>query len=178
MESKGSGVDRIFEGDPAPTECFENLVSATTEKVIAKKGAGRLVPWISKDWGIDEEDYRVIVCDPRKQSFEFHKAMIDLNAGLPKDIKERLYFINADTPAENRRWMKKNGMETLDMYCDSEDMNWMRTYTALGDKRWSMTMFIISKGRVFRLAREVDVYNVCRTVINAVKSMKSEQQLD
>ena len=168
-------MDRIFEGDPAPTDCFESLVSATTEKIVAKKGAGRLVPWISKDWGIDEEDYRVILCDPRKQSLEFHKAIRDLSAGLPKDIRQRLYYINADTPAENRRWMKKNAMENVDIYCDSEDRDWMRTYTALGEKRWSMTMFIISKGRVVKLAREVDIYNVARTVTNAVKSMKREQ---
>ena len=172
--SKGAGVDRIFEGDPAPTDCFENLVSATTENIVAKKGAGRLVPWISKDWGIDEDDYRVILCDPRKKSLEFHKAIIDLNAGIPKDIKNRLYYINADTPAENRKWMKKNGIEDIEMYCD-EDLNWMRTYTALGEKRWSMTMFVICKGRVVKLAREVDIYNVCRTVTNAVKSMKKEQ---
>ena len=134
-----------------------------------------MVPWISRDWGIDEGDYRVIVCDPRQKSLEFHKAIQDLNAGLPKDIKDRLYFINADTPAENRRWMKKNGMENVDMYCDSENLDWMRAFTALGDKRWSMTMFIICKGRVVKLARELDIYNVCRTVINAVKSMKNEQ---
>lgn len=136
-----------------------------------------MVPWISKGLGIDEQDYRVIVCDPRQQSLEFHQAIKDLNAGLPKEIKDRLYFINADTPAENRRWMKKNGLDNnnVDIYCDSEDKDWMRAFTALGDKRWSMTMFIISQGRVVKLARDVDVYNACQTVSNAVRAMKNEQ---
>ena len=165
-------MDRIFEGDPAPTDCFESLLSTVTEKAIAKKGAGKLVPWLTA--GIDEEDYRVIVCDPRKQSDELHRAMKDLSGSLPKDIRDRLYFINSDTPAENRRWMKKNGL-SIEVYCDNQDMDWMKAYTALGEKRWSMTMFIICKGKVVKLARELDIYNVGRTVVNAVKAMKSDQ---
>lgn len=168
-----SGVDRIFEGDPAPTDCFSDLVDMVTGKAIAKKGAARLAPWLSA--GINEDDYRVILCDPRKQSDELRQAMRDLSAGLPKDIKDRLYFVNSDTPAENRRWLKKNGLNKIDVYSDSEDMAWMKAYTALGDKRWSMTMFIICKGKVAKLAREVDIYNAARTVANAVKAMKAEQ---
>ena len=181
---KGSDVDRIFEGDPAPTDCFENLISVTTEKIIAKKGAGRLAPWISKDYNVDTDDYRVIFCDPRKQSDELHQAIKDLYGELPQDIKDRLFFVNADTPAENRRWLKKNGFLVdgdtvkVEVYCDNEDKDWMRAYTALGEKRWSMTMFVIAKGRVLKLARDVDIYNVARTVINAVKAMKKEQYLD
>lgn len=171
-----AGVDRIFEGDPAPSECYENLIDCKTEKIVAKKGAGRLAPWTANDLKVDETDYRVIVCDPRKQSDELHQAMKDLNAGLPKDMKDRLYYISADTPPENRRFMKKNGLQHLDVYCDSEDLDWMRAYTALGDQRWSMTMLVVAKGKVMKLAREVDIYNAARTVINAVKAMKSEEQ--
>ena len=172
----GSGVDRIFEGDPAPSECFENLISVTTENKVAKKGAGRLAPWTSNDYGIDADDYRVVICDPRKLSTEFHQATKDLYGGLPKDIKDRLYFINADTPAENRRWMKKNGLQdNVDMYCDTEDMDWMKAFTALGENRWSMTMFVLRKGKVEKLARDLDIYNAPKTVMNAVKAMKSDQ---
>ncbi|CAB9524003.1 expressed unknown protein [Seminavis robusta] len=170
-----SGADRIFEGDPAPVDCFEGLVSVTTEKSIAKKGTGRLVPWLAKDYNIDHDDYRVIICDPRQQSTDLHQAMKDLNGALPKDIKDRLYYINADTPAENRRWLKKNGLRHLDVYCDDDDKTWMRSYTALGDKRWYISMFVIHKGKVSKLVREMDVYNAPKTVLNAVKAMKSEQ---
>ena len=171
----GSATDRIFEGDPAPTECFENLVSVTTENKVAKKGAGRLAPWTSNDYGIDADDYRIVISDPRKQSTELHQAMKDLSGSLPKDIKDRLYFINSDTPAENRRWMKKNGLQNkIDVYCDTEDMEWMKSYTALGENRWSMTMFLLQKGKVAKLARDLDIYNAPKTVINAVKAMKSD----
>jgi len=146
---------------------------------VAKKGAGRLAPWTSKDYSVDSDDYRVVICDPRKQSDELHRAIKDLQGALPKDMKDRLYYINADTPAENRRWLKKNGLAEgkVDIYCDNEDLDWMRSYTALGENRFSMTMFIIAKGKVMKLARDVDIYNVARTVTNAVKSMKKEQSL-
>lgn len=170
-----SGVDRIFEGDPAPSDCFEDLVSVTSENKVAKKGAGRLAPWISNDYGIDADDYRVVICDPRKQSTEFHQVVKDLCATLPKDIKDRLYFVNADTPAENRRWMKKNGLQNnADMYCDTENMDFMKEYSALGENRWSMTMFVLRKGKVAKLARDLDIYNAPRTVTNAVKAMKTD----
>lgn len=169
-------MDRIFEGDPAPTDCFENLVDSNTGNKVAKKGAGRLAPWISNDLSIDENDYRVVVCDPRKQSMGFHQAITDSYGGLPKDIKDRLYFINSDTPAENRRWMKKTGMlNNVDIYCDTEDMDWMKSYSALGENRWSMTMFILRRGKVAKLARDLDIYNCSKTIINAVKSMKNDQ---
>jgi peroxiredoxin len=168
-------VDRIFEGDPAPVDCFENLVSSKTEKIIAKKGTGRLVPWVSTDYNIDHGDYRVIVSDPRKQSTELHQVMKDLHGSLPQDIKDRLYYISADTPAENRRWLKKNGLDdVVDVYSDDENMTWMRRYSALGENRWSMTMFIIRKGKVVKLARELDIYNAPKSVANAVKAMKDE----
>lgn len=166
------GADRLFENDPAPTECFERLIDVTTEKSLAKKGSQHLVPWLTA--GLDEHDYRVIICDPRPQSLEFHQAITDLNAALPNDIKDRLYYINADTPAENRRWMKKKNIEKLQLFCDTESKDWMRTYTALGDKRWSMTMFVIAQGKVMKIARDLDIYNISRTVVNAIKSMKKD----
>ena len=134
-----------------------------------------MAPWLSNDYDIDTDDYRIVICDPRKQSTELHQTIQDLPSSIPKDIKDRLYFINADTPAENRRWMKKKGLQDkVDIFCDTDDMEWMKSYTALGENRWSMTMFLLRKGRVAKLVRDVDIYNVPRTVINAVKAMKSD----
>ena len=173
IQAARAGVDRIFEGDPAPTDCFESLVDVTTEKILAKKGAQRVVPWLTA--GPQEDDYRVIISDPRNQSPELHQAIKDLQAALPQDIKSRLFYVNADTPAENRRWLKKNGMTgKVQIYSDTENRDWMKAYTALGDKRWSMTMFIIAQGKVMKIAREMDVYNTARTITNAVKASKKD----
>lgn len=40
------GVDRLFEGDPAPTEPFENLINFVTGKPLGKNGASRILPWL------------------------------------------------------------------------------------------------------------------------------------
>ena len=164
-----SNVDRIFEGDPAPTECFEELVSIKSENAIGKGGAERLVPWLRKN-PARQNDYRIIVSDPRLKSPEF-REMVKRLLRLPVDIRSRLTFVTADSPAEIRRWLKKDSLEEkIDIYAD-EKREWMRAYTALGEQRWSITMFVISQQRVQKIAREMDMYDASRTVRNAVKSL-------
>lgn len=165
-----AGVDRLFEGDPAPTDCFEELVSIKSENAIGRTGKERLVPWLHKN-SARHSDYLVIMCDPRPKSPEFRQTVQNLLVDMPHDIASRIIFVNADSPAENRRWMKKTDLtDKVDVYSD-EKLQWMRSYTALGEKRWTMTMFIIADERVSRLAREVDLYGATKTIRNAVKAL-------
>ena len=82
----------------------------------------------------------------------------------------------ADTPAENRRWLKKNKMGEGDggggvnIYSD-ENREWMREYTALGERRWSMCLFVLQDGVVRRLVRELDADLAPSVVQNAGKSL-------
>ena len=170
-------MDRIFEGDPAPEDCFEELVSIRSENAIGASGKQRLVPWLHKN-AARHGDYLVIISDPRPQSPELRETVKSLLSELPPDVKDRLLVVNADSPAENRRWLKKSGIpdDKLHVYSD-EKMEWMRSYTALGANRWSMTMFVIAEGRVAKLARELDQYGASRTVRNAVKALSEETRL-
>lgn len=169
-ELLGSGIERLFEGDPAPTEPFEELVSIKSENAISKKGASRLIPWLKSS---NSNDYLVIISDPRMKSPEIRQTAKNLQSRLPPEIQKRLIYINADTPAENRRWLKKSELsDSINVYSD-EKMDWMRAYTALGDKRWSMTMFIIAEERVQKIARELDGDAAAMVVQNAVKSLQA-----
>jgi hypothetical protein len=133
----------MFEGDPAPADPFEELVNIKTENGIGRQGAERLVPWLKKN-AERQSDYLVVFCDPRMKSTELQQAVQNIVVDLPAPMLSRTIVINADTPAENRRWLKKSGLEgKIDVYSD-EKMDWMRAYTALGDQRWSMTMYVIA----------------------------------
>jgi hypothetical protein len=164
-------VDRIFEGDAAPTDCFEDLVSIKSENAIGVTGKQRLIPWLQKN-SDRHNAYLVVISDPRQKSPELRDTVKILLAELPMDIRNRMIVVNADSPAENRRWLKKSGIpeDKIFVYSD-EKMEWMRAYTALGENRWSMTMFLISDGRVQKLARDLDQYGASRTVLNAVKAL-------
>lgn len=52
-----------------------------------------------------------------------------------------------------------------------ENLEWMREYTALGEKRFSMTMFVLSEGKCQKIARDIDEFVVCNAIKNAVKSV-------
>jgi hypothetical protein len=172
-----AGVDRLFEGDPAPTECFQELVAMKSGNAIGQTGAQRLVPWLHKN-PARHQDYLVIVSDPRQKSPVLHETVKSLLTELPSDIRTRLIIVNADSPAENRRWLKKSGIpeDKVDVFSD-EKMEWMRSYTALGEKRWSMTMFVVSEERVQKLARDIDQYGAARTIRNAVKALNEETRI-
>jgi hypothetical protein len=169
-QPSGAGVSRMFEGDPAPAEPFEELVNIKTENGIGPQGAERLVPWLRKN-AERQGDYLVVLCDPRMKSTELDQVVQNIVVDLPAPMLSRTIVINADTPAENRRWLKKSGLEgKIDVYSD-EKMDWMRAYTALGDQRWSMTMFVVADERVQKLAREVDQYAASRAIQKAVASL-------
>lgn len=125
----------------------------------------------------EPRDYLVILTDPRRQSPELRQTIQNVHAEIPADICRRLIVVNADSPAENRRWLKKSGMDgKLELYSD-EKMAFMRAFTALGEKRLSMSMFIISDQRVQKIARDIDQYGATRTIRNAVKAMTEELRL-
>ena len=163
------GVDRLFEYDPAPIEPFESLVGMRNEEAIGEIGARNLVPWIHKN-SSKHKDYLVVITDPREKSLECRQTIASLCQSLPPAIKDKIVFVNADSPPENRRWLKKNKIEDATIYSD-EKREWMREYTALGEKRWSMTMFVLGDGRIQKLVREFDPDLAPTVVKNAVKSL-------
>jgi len=60
------------------------------------------------------------------------------SGGVDEEIVKRCIVINSDGAGENRRFVRKNFgegslVEKLTVLID-EDLNWMREYTALGDK--------------------------------------------
>lgn len=163
-------MDRIFEGDAAPTQPFEELVNIKSENAIGDTGMRRLVPWLKNT----KTDYLIIVCDPRVQSPELREAVQKLNVGLSQEMLNKLIVINADTPAENRRWLKKVNLDNITVFSD-EKRQWMRSYTALGEDRWSMSMFVIADERVQKIAREMESLSAVKVIQNAVKAMKERQ---
>lgn len=165
--------DRLFEGDPAPIEPFEDLISIMTENALAKKGAKRIVPWINTKIS-KQKDYLVVISDPRENSSELRNTMKLLTKGLNAEILSKTIIINADTPAVNRRWLKKQELtDSIKIYTD-EKREWMREYSALGDNRWRMTMFILADGRVQKLIRELDEVLAVKAISNAVKSFEKQ----
>uniref|UniRef100_A0A7R9ZL38 DUF4174 domain-containing protein n=1 Tax=Craspedostauros australis TaxID=1486917 RepID=A0A7R9ZL38_9STRA len=170
------GVERLFEGDPAPTEVFESLVQVTTSasasNALGPMGAKRIVPWLPADrgTGAKPKDYLIVVCDPRLKSPYLQQTVRTLNTQLPMELRKRLIVVNADTPAENRRFIKKNGIDKVDVFSD-EKMEWMRAYSALGAERLTMTMFVVGNEQVKKLARDLDPDAAIRVITNAVKNM-------
>ncbi len=169
-----TGIERLFEGDLVlNTECFQELLNIKTENAIGRVGMERLAPWLGNKG--KAEEYTIILTDPRPQSIELRETCQSLvvSAALPADMLKRLLVVNADSPAENRRWMKKSpaiAESSVEILSD-EKMQFMRAFTALGEKRWSLTMFIIANGRIQKLARQVDRYSCAKTIQNAVNSL-------
>mmetsp|Transcript_16147 Transcript_16147/g.23752 ORF Transcript_16147/g.23752 Transcript_16147/m.23752 type:complete len:294 (+) Transcript_16147:113-994(+) len=169
ISARRAGVDRKFEGDPAPSEPFEELVSIKTQNAIGTGGASRLIPWLRQNAG-NKAAYVVVVSDPRPKSDELRTTIKNVLPSLAPSIKNNLIFINADSPAENRRWMKKNDLVDIELYSD-EKMEWMQAYTALGQKRWSMTCFVLKDERVERIIRDMKGVLADDNISNAVKSL-------
>mmetsp|Transcript_3837 Transcript_3837/g.8275 ORF Transcript_3837/g.8275 Transcript_3837/m.8275 type:complete len:312 (+) Transcript_3837:102-1037(+) len=163
------GIDRLFENDPAPTEVFEGLVNIHNDNAIGENGAKNVVPWLHKN-AARQKDYLLVITDPREKSLELRQTVASLSKSLPKAILDRVIIVNADSPPENRRWLKKNRIEDATIYSD-EKREWMRGYTALGEKRWSMCMFILRDGKIERLVRDLDADLAPTVVKNAVKSL-------
>lgn len=163
-------VDRLFEMDSAPSTPFEDIVNIRTENALGESGAKNLVPWLHKNTA-RHKDYLVVITDPREKSSELRQAITSVCKSLPKPILSKTIIINADAPPENRRWLKKNKLEEDVTIFSDEKREWMREYTALGEKRWSMTLFVLGDGKIQKLVRELD-HDLAPTVVrNAVKSL-------
>mmetsp|Transcript_15332 Transcript_15332/g.18160 ORF Transcript_15332/g.18160 Transcript_15332/m.18160 type:complete len:296 (-) Transcript_15332:252-1139(-) len=156
-------VNRLFEGDPAPTEPFQDLVSIQTDLALGEAGAKRIVP-------SNYNDYLVIISDPRTKSSQLRDLMTIISTGIPNDILSNIVVINSDTTAENRKWLKKRKLTNLKVFSD-EKREWMREYTALGEERWAICMFIIADGRVQKLVRELDANVADKVVKGAINSL-------
>lgn len=174
MEAGFRGVDRIFEGDPAPVEVFENLVNFSTGNALGKNGASRIVPWLNKSV-TKQGDFLIVITDPRETSSELRSTMKTISKFLPNDMLSRLIVINADTAAENRRFLSKNQIQNISIYCD-EKREWMREYTVLGEKRWAMCLMVLKDGRVEKLVRELDVELAPDVIMTCVNSLKMENK--
>eukprot|EP01082_Thalassiosira_pseudonana_P001258 g580.t1 g580 contig10:328608-329553(-) len=174
------GIHRLYEGDPAPSSPFAELLNIETGEPLGHSGMSRLVPWEGGSKTAPPNDYLVVITDPRPKSIELRSAVKRLcngGSGLGVEVLKRTVVINSDTPGENRKFLKKNfaensvGVEALTVLVD-ENLEWMREYTALGEKRFSMTMFVLSEGKCQKIARDIDEFVVCNAIKNAVKSVK------
>lgn len=164
MNASFSRVERLYEGDPAPILPFEDLVNVKSDNAVGKVGTERLLPWLKKG---NTKEYVICVSDPREKSSEIRTLMKNLPHKLPG---KKILFINSDATAETRRWAKKNEVKDINVFSD-EKREWMRAYTALGDKRWSMCMFILVDGKVQRMIRDLDVDLAERAIANAINSL-------
>lgn len=165
------GITRLYEGDPAPTTPFAELLDVENGEAIGKGGMKRLVPWEGSR-STSSADYLVVITDPRPKSVELRTGMKRLSGALKADVLKKCVIINADTPSENRRFVKKNFEDNTDIkMLSDENLEWMREYTALGEKRFSMTMFILRDGRVERIARDVEAEVLPMIVRNAIQSL-------
>jgi hypothetical protein len=128
------GVERLYEGDPAPSSPFAELCSIHNGEAIGKSGIVRYVPWENS---AKSGDYIVVITDPRPKSTDLRSAIRKLCGGeVSQEILQRCIIINPDSPGENRKFLKKIGgsvAEKLTVLID-EDLAWMREYTALGEE--------------------------------------------
>jgi len=117
-----------------------------------------------------------VMSDPRVKSPEFLSTVKSLSSELPKDIFSKIVFINADTPAQNRRFLKKSNISesSISLYSD-EKREWMQAYTALGEDRWSMTLFVLAEERIQRLVREFSQISAANVVESAVKATEKRR---
>jgi hypothetical protein len=161
------GVDRIMEGDPAKEAPFYDIVNIHTGNALGKEGASRMLPWLNTN----QKDYLVIITDPREKSLDLRSTIKGISANFPPNELSKLIVINADTPSENKRYLKKNDISNVNVYCD-EKREWMREYTVLGENRWSMSVLILADKRVERLVRDVDLELAVPTIQNAIQSLK------
>lgn len=91
------GVDRLFEGDPAPYDAFELLVDVQSNEALGVHGAKQVVP--------KPGDFLIVLTDPRFKSDELRDTMKSVNVDLPAELRKKLIIVNADSPAENRRYV-------------------------------------------------------------------------
>jgi len=161
---------RRLEGQLISTDPFTSLVYAESGDKLRETGLRKVIPWLNENPS-KHEDYFVVISDPRNKSLELRDLMKNFSYKLPKDILKRTIFINSDTPAESRKWLKKNNVQKLEIYSD-ENRDWMQEYSALGEERWSMCMFVLADKAIQKLDFELNVYTALNTVTNAVRDFK------
>lgn len=89
------GVDRLFEGDPAPYDVFESLVDVQSNEALGLHGAKQVIP--------NPNDFLIVLTDPRFKSDELRDTIKAISVDLPAELRKKLIIINADSSAENRR---------------------------------------------------------------------------
>jgi len=110
-----------------------------------------------------------VITDPREKSTELRRTIKSFEK-LPAPIKNRMIVITSDSARDNAKYMKNNGVSSFELYSD-EKREFMRQYTALGEKRWAICMFIISDGVIQRVVRELDQDIAGDVVQRAVNSL-------
>lgn len=110
-----------------------------------------------------------VITDPREKSTELRRTIKSFEK-LPTPIKNRMIVITSDSARDNAKYMKNNGVSSFELYSD-EKREFMRQYTALGEKRWAICMFIISDGVIQRVVRELDPDIADDVVQRAVNSL-------
>jgi len=163
LDAMAQGVSRLFEGDEISSKVFEDLVSVQTEKALSESDVIKILPWLKNS---ESDEYVLIFCDPRPKNNEFRKIISSFHASYPKSMMPKVWFINADSPSENRRMVRKmqGGILAHNILSDEKRL-WMRSVSALGEKRWSTTMFVLAQGRVQSLVRDFD-FEMLQTIVN------------
>lgn len=169
IDALRKGIDLLFEGDPAPTDVFDGLV-APNDNILGEAGTKRIVPWLR-----ESSDYLIVISDPRVKSLQLRDVVKTIVNELPRNLLSRTIVINSDSPSENRRLIKKNIPNSSLLIYSDEKKEWMRDYTALGEDRWSMTMFVLADGRLQKIARDLDTTSASKTIQNAVNAMEKRR---
>ena len=176
------GVDRLFEGDDAPTDVFYDLIRPSLDaQPLGESGAKRVVPWLGAV--ANSKEYLILITDPRTKSTELRKVLKSIQASsvITSAMKSRMIVVTPDSARDNYKYMKNNGMSkddgtasydstVIEMYSD-EKREFMRQYTALGEQRWAICMFIVADGVVQRIVRELDpdfAVDVIRKAVNSL----------
>lgn len=120
-----------------------------------------------------QRDFLIVLSDPREKSSELRSAINNMSKLLTADVLSRLIVINADSPGENRKFLRKNEIDNINIYCD-EKREWMREYTVLGETRWAMCAMVLHDGRVEKIVRELDVELATQVIKSSVKSLKMD----
>ena len=125
-----------------------------------------------------KSEFVAVVCDPRGQSPEFRSTISALSSELPKDVFNKIVFINADSPAENRRLLKKiklgDESSSVRLFSD-EKREWMQAYTALSKNRWTMTLFVLDEERIQRIVRDYTQFAAADVLTNAMKAAEQRR---
>mmetsp|Transcript_39801 Transcript_39801/g.93269 ORF Transcript_39801/g.93269 Transcript_39801/m.93269 type:complete len:338 (-) Transcript_39801:284-1297(-) len=168
--------DILFEGDPAPETCWYDLVPTQTvndNDPLGKSGAERILPWLrGGGGGSSSTEQLAVLVDPRPKSNELRSVIRDLKGAVPNDrALGKFAVVTSDSAAENRRCRKKNGIE-FEILSD-EKREWMRVYSALGTKRWELSIYILAEGKIRKVLRGLNSVTAANTVLDAIRSAKT-----